>query len=70
LPGFGPTHHAISDELCTDLVAHLELGVRGGVPSPEYAAQLLRRLRDACRADPPTQTDATRPHAYIVPKGA
>ena len=43
----------IDRELALDLAAHLELLVqllvRGGIPNPEHAAQLLRRLNDAIR---------------------
>jgi hypothetical protein len=37
--------YRVSGELFADLAAHLELCIRGGVPSPEYAGQLLRRLK-------------------------
>jgi hypothetical protein len=39
-----PKQTALDNDLVNDLISHLELGVRGGVPSPEYAAQLLRRV--------------------------
>ena len=41
--------HAIDAELAADLVSHLEVMVRGGIPSPERAAALLRRLATAIR---------------------
>jgi hypothetical protein len=45
--------HLIDAILLADLQAHLELGARGAVPSPEFAGQLLRRLNQAIRANPP-----------------
>jgi hypothetical protein len=40
----------IDTDLCAQLESHLELVARGAVPNPEFAAGLLRRLRDAVRA--------------------
>jgi hypothetical protein len=40
----------IPEELCADLVGHLELIVRGAIPSPERGAELLRRLKFAITA--------------------
>jgi hypothetical protein len=37
----------IPEELCADLIGHLELVARGGLPSPERGAELLRRLKFA-----------------------
>jgi hypothetical protein len=37
----------VPEELCADLVGHLELIARGGLPSPERGAELLRRLKFA-----------------------
>jgi hypothetical protein len=41
----------IDADLCAQLEAHLELVARGAVPNPEFGAGLLRRLRDAVRAN-------------------
>jgi hypothetical protein len=38
---------AIPEELCADLIGHLELVARGALPSPERGAELLRRLKFA-----------------------
>jgi hypothetical protein len=43
----------IDRELAGDLGEHLELVLRGGIPNPEHAAALLRRLNDAIRHSPP-----------------
>jgi hypothetical protein len=45
--------HLIDAILLADLQAHLELGARGGMPSPEFAGQLLRRLNTEIAANPP-----------------
>jgi hypothetical protein len=37
----------VPEELCADLVSHLELIAHGGVPSQERGAELLRRLKFA-----------------------
>jgi hypothetical protein len=37
----------LESELVADLTSHLELGVRGAIPNPEFAAQLLRRFKTA-----------------------
>jgi hypothetical protein len=44
---------AIDPELAQDLGANLELVLRGGFPSPQNAADLLRRLNDAIRHSRP-----------------
>jgi hypothetical protein len=41
---------AIPEELCADLVGHLELVTRGAIPSPERGAELLRQLKFAITA--------------------
>jgi hypothetical protein len=38
---------AIDADLARDLASHLIMVLRGGIPSPEAAARLLRRLDDA-----------------------
>jgi hypothetical protein len=58
----------LDPELVGDLLAHLELGVRGAIPNPEHAGQLLRRFRTAMvesqRGSPrPNRTGTTRPSA-------
>jgi hypothetical protein len=40
---------ALDLELVLDLGEHLELVLRGGIPNPERAAELLRRLNNAIR---------------------
>jgi hypothetical protein len=47
--------------LLADLQAHLELGARGGLPSPEFAGQLLRRLNEAITAKPPRSPQGSAP---------
>jgi hypothetical protein len=38
---------AIPEELCADLVDHLDLVAVGAIPSPERGHELLRRLKFA-----------------------
>jgi hypothetical protein len=39
--------HLIDGDLCADLLLNLELIQAGGIPSPERAGELRRRLNDA-----------------------
>jgi hypothetical protein len=53
--------HLIDAILLADLQAHLELGARGAVPSPEFAGQLLRRLNQAIRENPSAPEEKAEP---------
>jgi hypothetical protein len=57
---------AIPEELCADLVGHLELVARGAIPSPpERGAELLRRLKFAI-----TQSGRGLGSPHIIPRPA